>query len=61
MKRKRKTDPTLTYEEAHALGRAQGSLQQRYELAVKCRDAKEFDLPTIAKYTKLSIKTILVL
>lgn len=61
MKRKRKIDPTLSYEEAHALGKAQGSLQYRYELAVKCRDAKILDLPTLAKWTELSIKTILVL
>lgn len=61
MKRKRKIDPSLSYEEAHALGKAQGSLQFLYEMAVKCRDSKILDLPTTAKYTKLSIKTILVL
>lgn len=60
-KRKRKTDIFRSYEEAHSYGRAMGRLTCVYEMAVKMRDSKDFDLNSIAKYTKLPIKTILVL
>lgn len=40
---------------------AMGRLTCVYEMAVKMRDSKDFDLNSIAKYTKLPIKTILVL
>ncbi|WP_295057403.1 hypothetical protein [uncultured Fibrobacter sp.] len=60
-KYKRKHDPFRTYEEAHSYGRAIGYLSYMYEMAVKMRDSKEFDLSLIAKYTELPIKTILVL
>jgi hypothetical protein len=60
-KYKRKHDPFRTYEEAHSYGRAIGYLSYMYEMAVKMRDSKEFDLSLIAEYTELPIKTILVL
>ena len=60
-KYKRKHDPFRTYEEAHSYGRAIGYLSYMYEMAVKMRDSKEFDLSLIAEYTALPIKTILVL
>jgi hypothetical protein len=60
-KRKHKTDIFRSYEEAHSYGRAMGRLTCVYEMAVKMRDSKDFDLNSIAKYTKLPIKTILVL
>ena len=60
-KYKRKQDSFRTYEEAHSYGRAIGYLSYMYEMAVKMRDSKEFDLTLIAEYTELPIKTILVL
>jgi hypothetical protein len=60
-RRKRKKRPFKSKEEAHSYGRAQGYLTYLYEMAVKMRDSKDFDLNSIAKYSKLSIKTILVL
>ena len=60
-KHKHKQDPFRTYEEAHSYGRATGRLTYYYEMAVKMRDSKNFNIQEIAKYTKLPIKTILVL
>ena len=60
-KHKRKHDTFRTYEEAHSYGRAIGYLSYMYEMAVKMRDSREFDLGLIAECTKLPIKTILVL
>lgn len=60
-KRKCKQNPFRTHEEAHSYGRAEGCLTFYYEMAVKMRDSKDFNIQEIAKYTKLPIKTILVL
>ena len=55
-KRKHKTDIFRSYEEAHSYGRAMGRLTCVYEMAVKMRDSKDFDLNCDCKIHKTSYK-----